>query len=87
MRPYPLTREHRDRLEEADSERYAALFEIVHARQIKQFYENGGRGDFKPAHADVHDEVRRIQEREQQKRAQDAAEDRADVAKLFKELP
>lgn len=82
-----MSQDAKDRLEEQLQERYANLFEIVHARQIRQFYENGGRGDFKPAHADVHDEVSRIQQREQEKRRQDAAEDRADVARIFRELP
>lgn len=68
MRQPYLTQDQRDRREEAEAERYANLFETVHARHIRQYYENGGCGDFKPSHADVHDEVQRVLEAERRKR-------------------
>lgn len=73
MRQPYLAQDQRDRREEAEAERYANLFETVHARHIRQYYENGGAGDYKPDGAAVHDEVGRIMEREKQRREEDAA--------------
>lgn len=66
MPRYPrMSTADRDRCEEAEAERYNTLYETVHVRMTREFYETGGTGDYKPDSAKVHSEVVRIMDREE----------------------
>lgn len=48
----------RDRCEEEEAERVAVLFETVHARMVREYYEEGGTDPtYKPAYAEVQRQV------------------------------
>jgi hypothetical protein len=87
MRRYPnMSAADRDRCEEEEAEVFDTLFETVHARMTREYYENGGTGDYKPEYAKVSAEVNRILDARQSAGAREAAEDRADVARMFSKI-
>jgi hypothetical protein len=77
----------RDRCEEEEQEFYDTVFEAVHARKVRQYYEDGGNDpDFKPSWQEIHIEVQRALDARQSAGAREAAEDRADVARMFSKI-
>jgi hypothetical protein len=87
MRRYPnMSAADREACEEAAAERYNTLYETVHVRMTREYYATGGTGDYKPEANKVHAEVTRIMDREEEAARREAAQDRADVARMFSKI-
>lgn len=64
-----MTADQRERYQEGENERYNTLFEAIHARRLREFFEEGG-GDpeYKPDWAEIDREVKQVMQNEYVKR-------------------